>query len=152
MLQNWYPQLLTLHNWLRWAVVIAAIVAAYVAVTGWSGGRNDTNFLMRASRPFVGFMDLQFLLGLALYFFASPVVHQAMQNMSAAMKDHDMRFFAVEHTTAMFLALILAHVGSVMARKRPTPQARHRGAAICYLLSLALILIGMPWFRPLLRY
>ena len=40
------------------------------------------------------------------------------------MKDPALRFWAVEHTTTMFAAIALAHVGRVLARKATTPAAK----------------------------
>lgn len=151
MLQNLYPHLLAFHNLLRWLVLASALAAILVAVSGWSGTKAASPVLRRFSIIFVSSMDLNFLLGLVLYFGASPVTKMAFQNMAAAMKDHELRFFSVEHTTYMFLAVVLAHVGGALARKGKTDLMKYRGAAICFLLSLLLILAGIPWWRPLLR-
>lgn len=101
---------------------------------------------------FVIAMDVQLLLGLIFYFAASPITRIAFENMAAAMKDHELRFFTVEHTTYMLIAIILAHVGAAMSRKARTDQAKYRAAAIAYALSLLLILAGIPWWRPLIRF
>jgi Na+/H+-dicarboxylate symporter len=151
MFQNLYPHLLAFHGLLRWVVLATAIAAIFVAISGWRSGRPVTVMLLRSSIAFVATMDLAFLLGLLLYFGASPLTKMAFQDMAAAMKDHELRFFSVEHTTYMFLAVILAHIGGALARKGKTDLARHRGAAICFSLSLLLILAGIPWWRPLLR-
>ena len=108
--------------------------------------------LFRFGTIFVTLMDFQFLLGLLLYFGASPIVRMALQNMSVAMKDHELRFFAVEHTTYMFLAVVCAHLGAVLARRGKTDRAKYRGAAISYVISVLLILAGIPWWRPLFRF
>jgi hypothetical protein len=108
--------------------------------------------LRRCSAVFVGAIDLQFLLGLILYFGVSPLTQIAFQNMPAAMKDHELRFFTVEHTTYMLIALISAHVGSALSRKGRTDLRKYRGAAIAYAISLLVILGGIPWWRPLFRW
>lgn len=151
MLQNLYPHLLGLHGILRWVVLAAALAAIVVAASGWSGTKPVSAALLRFGIIFVGLMDLEFLLGLILYFGASPVTKAAFQDMAAAMKDHELRFFSVEHTTYMFVAVILAHIGGALSRKAKTDVAKYRGAAICYTLSLLLVLAGIPWWRPLLR-
>jgi hypothetical protein len=151
MLQNFYPHLLGLHGILRWVTLAAAVAAIVVAASGWSGTKPASAALVRFGIIFVGLMDLQFLLGLILYFGASPVTKAAFQDMAAAMKDHELRFFSVEHTTYMFVAVILAHIGGALSRKAKTDVAKYRGAAICYTLSLLLVLAGIPWWRPLLR-
>ena len=146
-----YPQLLAFHGALRWIVLVAAIVALIVSASGWSGTKPATPLLSRCGTVFVAGMDVQFLLGLILYFFASPLTRVAFENMSVAMKDHELRFFTVEHTTYMVIAVILAHVGAARARRAKTDLSKYRTAAICYGLSLLLILAGIPWWRPLLR-
>ena len=147
-----YPLLLAFHSWLRWVALAAGIAAAIIAVSGWRGEKPVTPALLRWSIAFVATMDLQLLLGMILYFGVSPVTHMAFQNMAAAMKVHELRFFTVEHTTYMLIAVILAHVGGAISRKGKTDRSKYRGAAICYVLSLLLMLAGTPWFRPLLRW
>ena len=75
----------------------------------------------------------------------------ARMDMAAAMKQHDLRFFAVEHVTLMLLAVILAHVGSFRIKRALTDAGRYRNMLGWYIGSLVLILGGMPWFRPLFR-
>lgn len=150
-MQAAYPYLLDFHNFLRWVALAAGLAALMVAAGGWSGTKTTNQPLVRFAMIFVASMDLQLLLGLILYFGASPVVHQALQNMSAAMKVKELRFFAVEHTITMLIALVFAHVGGALARKAKTVAGQYRGAAICFALSLLLILVGTPWFRPLFR-
>ena len=108
--------------------------------------------LRRFSILFVILIDLELRLGLILYFGASPLTKMAFQNMAAAMKDHELRFFAVEHTTYMLLAVICAHVGAALIRRAKTDLIKYRGATIAFLLALLLILAGIPWWRPLLRF
>lgn len=148
-----YPHLLAFHSLLRWVALIAGIIAVVVAVSGWSGTKPVSRGLLRSGIAFVITMDIQLLVGLILYFAVSPVTHMAFQNMAAAMKVHELRFFAVEHTTYMLLAVILAHVGGVISRKGKTDRSKCRGAGICYILSVLLMLAGIPWgWRPLLRF
>jgi hypothetical protein len=94
-------------------------------------------------------MDLQFLAGLVLSF-ASPLVRSFWSNPAAGMKSHDLRFFAVEHTTFMVTALILAHIGSARSRRMPKDSEAYTTALKWSLASLILILGGIPWWRPLM--
>src|SRR5437868_7291884 len=133
-----YSHLLALHNSVRWIVLAAAVIAFLVAVSGWSGSKPADSRLRRWSLMFVIAMDVQFLVGLILYFAVSPLTRMAFQNMAVAMKDHELRFFTVEHTTYMLIAVVLAHVGGAVARKAKTDRAKYRGATIAYGLSLLL--------------
>ena len=151
MLAEIYPQLLAFHGLVRWFVLAAAIAATLVAFAGWSGTK-PAGKLRLFTVIFVIAMDVQFLIGLALYFWLSPVTKAAFADFAAAMKDKELRFFTVEHTLMMVLALVCAHIGAALSRKGRTDQKKFRGAAIAYTISLILILGGIPWWRPLLRY
>jgi cell division protein FtsW (lipid II flippase) len=94
-------------------------------------------------------VDVQLLLGLLLYLFLSPVTRTAMQNFSAAMSVSDLRFFALEHPFYMILALVFAHLGSILPRRTTDTPRKFLLAAIFITLSVLLILLGNPWGRPL---
>lgn len=151
MLQNFYPQLIVFHSVFRWLVLLAAVVAIFLALSGWSGIEPAKPSLMRASLLYVIAIDLEFLVGLLLYFGASPITRDALSNLSEAMKSQQSRFFTVEHTLMMLLAVICAHIGGAVARKAAAARTKYRGAAIAYTISLLLMLGGIPWWRPLLR-
>jgi hypothetical protein len=146
-----YSVVLGFHGLLRWLVLGAGVAAIVVAASGWRGRKPATRALRQFGILFVAAMDLQFLLGLILYVWLSPVTRMAFQNMAAAMKTHELRFFTVEHTTYMLIAVILAHVGAAISRKGKTDRTKYRGATIAYCLSLLLVLAGIPWWRPLVR-
>ena len=93
---------------------------------------------------------MQLLLGLILYFALSPITRLAMNDIGAAIANIDLRFFAFEHFLVMVLAVIFAHVGVATAKRAAEPEIKHRRSAIWFSLSLIAILLGMPWFRPLL--
>ncbi len=132
---------------MRWLALAAGLAALLVTVSNWSGTKPLNPAQRRFSLIFVIVMDLQLLLGLILFLGLSPVTKSAFQDMAAAMKTHELRFFTVEHTTYMLIAVALAHVGGILGRK-----SRFRGAAIAYLVSVLLMLAGIPWWRPLLRF
>ncbi|HET6681098.1 MAG TPA: hypothetical protein VFG84_07840, partial [Gemmatimonadaceae bacterium] len=89
-------------------------------------------------------------LGVILYIFLSPVTHQAFRDFGAAMRAPDIRFFAVEHLVLMIAAVGLVHTGVKRAAKSTDERARHRVSAIFFGLSLVALLVGIPWFRPLM--
>jgi hypothetical protein len=79
-----------------------------------------------------------------------------LSNFGGAMKDPVARFWAVEHVSSMFLAVIVAHVGRVLARKATSPEARRKRILIGFSIAALLMIVGMPWpgrpgGRPLLR-
>jgi hypothetical protein len=66
------------------------------------------------------------------------------------MGNADLRFFGLEHAFYMILAVVFGHLGSALSKRAPDDKAKYRRAAIWYALSLLMIFLGMPWFRPLL--
>jgi len=97
------------------------------------------------------FADLMFLVGLALWYFG-PRGYKLIESMGmrAVMKDSYARFFAIEHTTMMLIAIILLHIGKAQGKKAISDKAKHRRTLVFYLLALLLILISIPWpFRQI---
>jgi hypothetical protein len=101
-------------------------------------------------------VDLQLLVGLLLYFVWSPLTKMAREDMSVAMKNEELRHWAVEHAALMLLAIAFVHVGKVLANKAQKPRSQHGRAVLFFGMSLALMILGMvmqmskferPWFR-----
>ena len=126
-MEKFYPHLLAFHNVFGWIVLLAVLVAIFSAFSGWSGVGTSERTLLRVAVLFVVAIDLEFLLGLILYVGASPLTRGALRNIGAAMKSQELRFFAVEHTILMFVAVVLAHLGSGAARKRQAIQQKFPG-------------------------
>jgi hypothetical protein len=145
-----YLTALTVHSYLRWLVIVAAVAAVVCALLGRLRGRPFKPGGRKFGAIYTGLLDLQLLLGIYLYA-ASPVVRAALANMSAAMKQKELRFFAVEHATAMLIAVVLAHVGSIRSKRAPDDKTAYSRALLWYGASLIALYIGIPWWRPLLR-
>lgn len=144
-----YPLVLSIHNILRWVVLIVLILAFVNALLGWIQKRS-WNSMDRKLGTFAGIgVDIQLLLGLLLYLVYSPITTSSFADFGAAMAATDRRFFLVEHSSLMLLAVIFVHLGSILARKATDDQKKHRQAAIWFGLTLLVVLIGTPWFRPL---
>lgn len=151
-----YTGLLVVHSLLRWVVLGAALFALMRAVTGASSRRIWTSTDENAGKYFLLFLDLQLLIGLVLYVGLSPITQAAFADFGAAMGNSVMRFWAVEHIFGMLVAVALAHVGRVRARKVLLPGPRHRTLVTFYGLSLLVMLLSIPWpfmsaARPLFR-
>lgn len=152
-----YGLVLGVHNIVRWLVLIAAVFAIVRGFRGWSGRHEWAAMDHRAGLWFTISFDVQFLLGLTLYFFLSPYTTAAFADFGAAMGMSVSRYWLVEHTMMMVIGLILAHVGRARSKKAATPVSRHRNAALFYLLSLLVVLAAVPWpfsriSRPLLPF
>lgn len=140
-----YSAVLGAHSWVRWAVVLFGLFAVVRGVTGWLRRGSWTAMDDRAGLFFSIAFDLQFLLGLLLYFVYSPYTALAMDDFGAAMRSSDLRFWAVEHVFGALVGLTLVHIGRVRIRKATDAVKRHRLAAIFFGLAFLAILISIPW-------
>jgi hypothetical protein len=147
---NAYDIVLTLHNIVRWLVVLAGLMAASRALFGWFAGRPWTKTDDRLGLLYMVSLDIQVLLGLILYFFLSPITRDALRDFGAAMSDTNARFWSVEHITIMLVVFVLVHLGRVLSRRGSSDLSKNRRAAIFYTLTLIMLVLGMPWARPLL--
>ena len=150
-----YTLVLSLHSWLRWVALVAGIAATFTTLADRapSGGQHRADLwglaLMVA-------LDVQMLLGLLLYFVLSPFTAEAMNDFGAAMRNPGLRFFAVEHVALMLAAVVIAHVGRVLARKARTPEVKRTRMLICFGLATVVMVLAIPWpgmasGRPLFR-
>lgn len=144
-----YSGFLHAHNGFRWLVLIALVVSVSLAISGWAGKRNWNKADHLSGLITVIVMDIQFLLGIILYAFVSPVTKAAFSDFGAAMKNSDLRFYAVEHFLLMLIALALVHIGRVKSKKVTAPWKKYRTASVFYGIALLLILVGIPWDRAL---
>ena len=145
-----YTGLLHTHNMFRWLVLLTLVLAVLFALIGWlkkldwNKKDNVTGLLLTI------FMDIQFLIGIVLYAFVSPITKAAFNDFGAAMKNADLRFYAVEHILMMVIALVLVHIGRSKTKKAVAPWKKHRAAAIFYGIAFILILAAIPWERALI--
>ena len=149
-----YSVVLFTHSWLRYLVLGFGIVLLVLCVRGLQNA-TWTEKQERVHVLFTAVLDVQFLLGLLLYFKLSPSSQAALANMGAAMKDPTLRFFGVEHIATMLIALIVAHVGRARS-KRKHGKARFKSVLITQSVWLLLTLAAIPWpmldvGRPLFR-
>jgi hypothetical protein len=149
-----YTTVLMLHSWIRWIALVAVVGATLAAVRGRVAG--TTSLADRWGLVAVTTLDIQMLLGLILYFVVSPNMQEIRAHFGEAMRNPQLRFWAVEHITAMFVALVLVHLGRVLARKAKTPAAKRTRLLVCFGIATVAMFLGTPWpgtaaGRPLFR-
>lgn len=149
-----YTGLLLLHSYLRWVVLVVAVVtlvrttASNRATAPWA--KLDDQF----SLALVGLADLQLLLGLAMWLFLSPTTQVAFHD--GIFSSTALTFFALVHPLAMIAAIGWLHVGRVRLKKLPEGPARHDRWRRTTIAFLGLVVLAIPWpsliyARPLFR-
>ena len=146
-----YELLLTLHNLWRWVVLVMAILAAVTSLIGWFGKRQWSDRERRIGSFTAMTVDIQFLLGLLLYVFGEYGIKAWMRGFAFMRANPPYLFFGLEHLFYMLVAVVLAHLGSMLPRRAEDSTKKFMRAAIPFTLMLLLIIIGIPWWRPLLR-
>lgn len=142
-----YLSLLVIHSLVRW-VVLALL--AYLIFKAFTGAKSGTSFadLKKLNAAAIGSVHLQFITGIVLYFFLSPLgVELFEQGMSAVMKNSELRFWAIEHITMMTFAVIVAQVGSILAKKATDNSKALKRIGVFYSVALLLMLSRIPWDR-----
>jgi hypothetical protein len=129
-----YTALLHTHSSLRYLVLIFLIVVIVKSTIGLVAKKPFTKLDNTLSLVLLIVTHLQAVAGLVLYF-VSPFVKFG----SDTMKDNFTRYWTVEHSFAMILAVVLITVARSTSKKMAQDEAKFK--RLSYLNSLALIVI-----------
>jgi hypothetical protein len=145
-----YATVLFLHSWIRWIALVASVGTILAALRRQDATTDRWGMIAMMA------LDIQMLIGLLLYLAISPNMREILAHFGDAMKDPTARFWAVEHITTMFGAIVLAHVGRVLARGARSADAKRTRLLVCFGIATLLMIAGMPWpgrpgGRPLFR-
>ncbi len=140
-----YTALLTVHSYLRWVVLLLALLALVRALAGVTQRRPWTPADDGAARWFGMSLDIQMLIGLVIYLFLSPFTMPAWGDIGAAMRDPTTRFIVIEHQFGMLIAVALTHIGRARIRKSREGASRHKTALIFFGLATVIMLASIPW-------
>lgn len=146
-----YRWVLILHSTWRWVVLLAGVAAVGSALYGLRHrmGWQPTGAL--CGRLFGIAVDIQVLLGAALYLVFSPLTTQGLSAAGEGTASSDLSFFSTRHGLVMMLVLIAVHVSAVVIRRGRNDSSRQRRAVVCYGLTWLLLCSAIPWWRPWLR-
>lgn len=140
-----YNMLKHAHSGFRWLVLVLLIIAIVNAYTKWQNRKDFTSSDKKKSLFAMVFTHIQLIIGLVLYFM-SPLVSFS----SGFMKESITRFFTIEHTTIMVLAIAVITIGYSKSKRKADDSQKFKTIFIYYLIGLLLILISIPWpFRGL---
>ncbi|MBY0435425.1 MAG: hypothetical protein K2U26_15070 [Cyclobacteriaceae bacterium] len=134
-----YSLLLQTHSTLRYIVLLLLIAVIVKSFVGFSSkkpfGKTD-NML---GLTLFSVTHTQLLLGLLLYFFASPFVKFS----GDTMKDAALRYWTVEHNVMMLIAILLITLARTTSKKMTNDTAKHKRMLVFNALALLIILVGI---------
>jgi uncharacterized membrane protein len=126
------------HSGLRWIVLILLLAAIFKSLMKWRSNVNYSEGDRKINLFAMVSMHVQLLLGLALFSMSGRVDFSQM-------KDAMYRFFTVEHTTMMLIAIILVTIGHAKSKKATDDAKKHKTIFTFYLIALLLVLAAIPW-------
>ena len=135
-----YPLLLTAHSWLRWIVLIVAILAVARAALGFFGRRAWLPLDDKLRLALIIVVDLQVLVGLVMWPFY-------LGRVGLNMADAGARQMLVEHPLTMLVAAVLVHIGAARIKRQEADRGRFKQALVFFGVALVLILAMVPWDR-----
>lgn len=124
-----------LHGYGRWVLLAAAILVVLKALIGSLGKQPWRKLDDQLGLAYTIVMDIQFLLGLIIWFFGPT----GLRMLSSVMGNAYGRFIALEHGLLIVIALALAHVGRARTKKAGSDAAKQRSALLFYGLSAVFV-------------
>ena len=140
-----YEFVLTLHSWLRWIVLLLGIIVISGNYKGWKSSLPYIGMNKKLNTFFIASLHTQLVLGLFLYFGISPMMKNILADFGGSMHDKELRFWSVEHMMGMILAIAIAQIGSIKAKKQPTDALKYKTAFIWFTIALVLIVLMIPF-------
>lgn len=133
------------HSGLRWLVLALLLFAIVNAIIKRKSGRYEKGDKMLNLFAMV-IVHIQVTLGIILSFVSGKVNYG---NNWMKIKNHndvaEFRFFGLEHIILMVLAAVLLTIGRKKAEKKLDANAKHKTILTWYVITLVIILAGIPW-------
>jgi hypothetical protein len=141
---------LIFHSYFKWAIFLPFFLSFVFLMV--SLKNKEFSYIFKTFHKIASItISIQFVIGILVYF-TSPLISGALNDMAAAMKDKDLRFYAVEHNLIMFLAVGLFHASQAKIKKEEIPfDKKYKFVLAVYLICIIFIVIGIPWNRPLFK-
>jgi hypothetical protein len=141
-----YTGLLHLHSFLRWIILLLALIAIGKSYVGMTAGKPFTSGDKKTGLFLMISAHITLLIGIYQWV-AGPWGLKNIQQLGfgAVMKDPVLRFYAVEHLTGMLVAIILITVGRGVGKKKIPDNVKHKKTFWFFLIALLIILASVPW-------
>lgn len=128
------------HSELRWIILLLYCISIVTSIVKLSGNREYGSFDARIFRYLLTGVHIQVLAGFILYFLSPKVVFSV-----TGLENPVTRFYLVEHIIAMITAVTILTIGYVKVKKSTNSRYRFKKSLWYQLISLAIILLMIPW-------
>jgi hypothetical protein len=131
-----------LHNFLRWLVLLFALLTIIKGLGGMNGKKVFTKQDKRWALFLLISCDIQLLIGLVLYFTKG---WWGVLTSGASMANKYNRFFSVEHAFGMIVAIVLVHIGYSATKKNIPDASKYKRMFWYTFVAVLIILATIPW-------
>lgn len=145
-----FSVLLSIHSFIRWIVLVGFIVVLYKSYNGYKKDYiiSSLDHKLRYILPVICWIQLTF--GFILYN-KSAMVKYFFNHLPESLNEREIRFFGIEHSTVMPLAIIILSIGAWKSYKlKQDHNKAYKNWFRWTLISFILIITSIPWsFWPL---
>lgn len=140
-----YANLLWVHSWTRYVVVLALLLAVGMAAYGLLAKRSFSPLVNSVRHWTATIAHIQLIIGVLLYFKSPLVQFFWSENADST----EVTFFGSWHALLMLVAIVVLTIGSAKAKRRPTDGEQYQTMFWWFLAALILIFMAIPWpFMP----
>ncbi|MEO8392830.1 MAG: hypothetical protein ABI700_07545 [Chloroflexota bacterium] len=129
----------SLHSWVRWLVVLVALIDLVYFAIGWRHGRKYDHAPRRLMSAFSGAISLQWLLGV-IFLIAL-----------GSQTGFGIRYYG-EHLTVMTLAVFAANLPNILRRRELTDAQRYIINLGSIVAVIVLVFIGISLLPEAIRW
>ena len=133
---------LYIHSLLRYFILLFAVIVVLQSVVGFMGKKSFKKSNKQAALILMICCDLQLLLGFILYYTQGWL---GRLSESGLMTDAYKRFWAVEHSVSMIVAIVLVHLGYATSKKNMDDDRKFKRIFWFVFIALAIFVAMIPW-------
>jgi hypothetical protein len=137
------PYLLFIHSIIRYLILLFGVIVVVQSLMGMMGNKKFMPGNRKIALFLLIFCDLQLVFGLVLYYFK--LIATGSLQVPGIMKDTARRFWAVEHSLSMVIAIVLVHVGYSFIKKNVDDIRKFKRLFWCSFIALVLFMAMTPW-------
>lgn len=132
-----------IHHYNRYIILALLLFVLVRSLMGWLSNKSYVKLDNTLMASLLGLTHFQLLTGIILYAALSPWTQTAFADFGAAMKDSNLRYYAVEHFAMMLIAVVFIQLARTLSKKATDPTTKHKRTFIYLVIGLLLILASL---------